>query len=53
MHIGILPTVSYVWLCQISWNWSYRQLWAAVWVLGIEPGSFEDQPVLLTTEPSL
>lgn len=26
--------------CQISWNWSYRQLWAAVWVLGIQSGLF-------------
>ena len=24
---------------QISWNWSYRQVWAAIWVLGIEPKS--------------
>ena len=24
---------------QISWNWSYRQVWAAIWVLGLEPGS--------------
>ena len=23
---------------QISWNWSYRQLWAAMWVLGTEAG---------------
>lgn len=21
------------------WNWSYRRLWAAIWVLGIDPGS--------------
>ena len=25
--------------CQIPWNWSYRQLWAASWVLGSEPRS--------------
>jgi hypothetical protein len=24
----------------IPWNWSYRQLWATMWVLGVEPGSF-------------
>ena len=24
---------------QISWNWSYRGLWAAMRVLEIEPGS--------------
>ena len=29
-----------VWGCQIPWNWNYRQLWAATWVLGIEPRSF-------------
>ena len=26
------------WGCQIPWNWTYRQVWAAMWVLGIEPG---------------
>ena len=25
---------------QVPWNWSYRQLWAAMWVLGIEPRPF-------------
>jgi hypothetical protein len=25
---------------QIPWNWSYRWLWATMWVLGIEPGSY-------------
>jgi hypothetical protein len=24
---------------QVAWNGSYRWLWAAMWVLGIEPGS--------------
>ena len=24
---------------RIPWNWSYRQLWAAMWMLGIEPWS--------------
>ena len=33
-------------------NWNYRQLWAAMWVLGIEPGPLEEQSVLLTPEPS-
>ena len=30
-----------VYLCVfgVSWNWSYRQLWIAMSVLGIEPGS--------------
>ena len=28
-----------MWEGQILWNWSYRRLWAATWVLGIEPGS--------------
>ena len=25
--------------CQVPWNWNYRELWTAVWVLGIEPRS--------------
>ena len=28
------------------WNWSYRQLWATVWVQGTEPGPLE--PYLMT-----
>ena len=28
-----------VWRCQVPWNWIFRQLWAAMWVLGIESGS--------------
>jgi len=28
-----------VWERWICWNWSYRQLWATMQVLGIEPGS--------------
>lgn len=38
---------------QILSNWSYRRLWAATWILGIEPGPLEEQPVHLSTEPSL
>ena len=38
--------------CQVPWDRSYRQLWATMWVLGLEPGSLEEQPVLLTIEPS-
>lgn len=34
------------------WNMSYRQLWATIKVLGIEPGPWQEQPVL-TSEPSL
>jgi len=30
-----------VWGCQIPWHWSYRQLWAAMWVLEIEPRSYQ------------
>lgn len=26
-------------LFQIPWGWNYRQLWANLWVLGIEPES--------------
>lgn len=39
MCIGVLPTGMSVRRCQIPRNWSYRQLRAAVWVPGIEPGS--------------
>jgi hypothetical protein len=28
-----------VWGCQVTWSWSYRQLWAVMWVLGFEPKS--------------
>ena len=28
-----------VWGCRIPWNWNHRQLWAFLWVLGIEPRS--------------
>jgi hypothetical protein len=38
---------------QITWNWSYRQLWAPMWVLGIEADSLEEQTVPLTTEPPI
>lgn len=34
-------------------NWRLRQLWAAKWVLGIEPQFSGEQLVLLTTEKSL
>lgn len=34
MRIGVLS----VWGCQITWNYSYKRLWAVTWVLGIEPG---------------
>ena len=28
-----------MWGCPMPWNWSHRQLWAAMWVLGSEPRS--------------
>ena len=37
MFIGVL--LACLWGYQKPWNWSYTQLWAVVWVLGIEPGS--------------
>jgi hypothetical protein len=37
----------------ILWNFNYRWLWATMWLLGIELGPLEEQPVLLTTESSL
>jgi hypothetical protein len=39
--------------CQSPWNWSYRHLWTAMWVLEINPGPLKDQPVFLTAEPFL
>ena len=37
---------------QTSWNWGYRQLWATLWMLGIDPGLLEEQLVLPIAEPS-
>ena len=34
----------------ISWNWSYRQLWASMWLVGIKPCSCRRA---VKTEPSL
>ena len=36
MCIGVLPACMSVWEC---WSWSYRQLWAAMWVLEFELAS--------------
>jgi hypothetical protein len=38
---------------KVSWKWSYRQFWAAMWVLDLNSGPLEGQTVLLTTEPFL
>lgn len=35
------------------WDWSYRWLRAIMYVLGIKPGLWQEQQVLLTAEPSL
>lgn len=37
----------------ITWNWSYRPLWATMWMLGVKLGSLQEQPVLLAADPSL
>lgn len=37
--IAILPACMSLWGCQPLWNWTHQQLWAATWLLGIEPGS--------------
>jgi hypothetical protein len=37
----------------IPWNWSYGWVWATMWVLGAEPGPWQEQQVLLITKPSL
>ena len=58
MCIGILPACMSAPRTyrghQLFCSWTYRWLWAAMWVLGFEPGSSEtNQSVLLNTEPSL
>lgn len=39
--------------CSIPWPWVITDLWSAGWVLRLEPGLLEEQPALLTAEPSL
>lgn len=36
---------------QIPWDWSYRQLWAIVWMLGIECGSSKKSDCSLSPAP--
>lgn len=36
-----------------SWKWSYRCLWAVMWVLGTNMGPLQEQKMLLAAEPSL
>jgi hypothetical protein len=52
MCAGVLPVFMSVWGCQIPWIWSYKQVWAANWVLETKPTSFEEQSVFSPTEPS-
>ena len=40
MCILALPPCMFVWVLP-PWNCSYRQMWAAVWMLGIKPRSSE------------
>jgi hypothetical protein len=37
--VAVLRTCMSLWQCQKPWNWSHSQLWAALWVLGMEPRS--------------
>lgn len=37
MCTTVLPACMSMQGCQIHWNWSCRQFWAALWVLGIKP----------------
>lgn len=39
--------------CWIPWDWSSRGSWTTLWILGIEPGPLEKQPVLSAVELSL
>ena len=36
---GVLPAWISMWGCWGFWSWSYRELWAATWVLGTDLGS--------------
>lgn len=38
--------------CLVLWDWSYRQLWDSMWVLGIELESSGKAPSALTTGPT-
>lgn len=38
--VGVLPACMSEWRCQIPKNWSYGQLWVAIWVLRIKPWFF-------------
>lgn len=60
-HVSVLPAwmlICHTWAvpaairrgCGISCNWIYRWLLFAVWVLGTNPGSRQEQPVLLTVK---
>lgn len=39
--------------CWIPWKWNHRQFWDAMWMLGLNLVSLQDQPVFLTVEPFL
>lgn len=38
---------------QSSWDWNYRQLSSAMWVVIIKRGPLEKKPMILTTEQTL
>lgn len=42
-----------VWGCVIPWNWSYKRVWAALWLLGIEPGPSRRAACALNSRPSM
>ena len=63
MHMGVLPASKFtpcvpgVDVCWwknrgwISWNWSYRWLRAAMWVLGSESGPLREQQLFTSELP--
>lgn len=53
-NVFLFMFITCMWGYQKPWNWSYRQVWASIWVQGTEPRSLRRAVSFLTTaEPSL
>jgi hypothetical protein len=49
----VLMLCLHVCVCKGVASWNYRQLWATMWVLDLNPGPLEEQSVFPTAKPSL